>query len=336
MKEAILYDRLDESRVRCRLCAHQCLIKPDDSGICGVRVNRDGTLFTLVYGRAISASVDPVEKKPLFHFLPGTTTMSIATVGCNFRCDFCQNHEISQMVKEQGRIMGSDLPPGEVAAQALARGAASISYTYTEPTIYFEYALDTARAAVEKGLKNIFVSNGYMTEAALKTIGPDLHAANVDLKAFNNDFYKKLCGAKLEPVKETISRMKEAGVWVEVTTLVIPGHNDDERELTALAEWLAGIGPEIPWHISRFRPTYKLMNAPATPAKTIDRARKIGLAAGLLHVYSGNVWGDPGEKTHCHRCGRLIIDRTGFTVSENLLKNGRCPHCQTEMAGVWT
>ena len=335
MKEALLYDRLDDSKVRCRLCGHQCLIREGAAGICGVRENKGGVLNTLVYGRSISANVDPIEKKPLFHFLPGTTSMSIATVGCNFSCTFCQNHEISQMPRDQGRIMGTDLLPEEVVSRTLKTGAASISYTYTEPTIYFEYALDTARAASKAGLKNVFVTNGYMSAEALETIGPDLHAANVDLKAFTDDFYKKLCGARLEPVKESIARMKEMGVWVEVTTLLIPGHNDDDDQLAALADWLSGVSEDIPWHISRFRPTYRLLDVGSTPPSSIHRAMEKGRAAGLKYVYAGNVWGDSGEKTLCHACGSLLIDRYGFTVSSNRLRQGVCPDCGAEAAGVW-
>ncbi|MEW6267339.1 MAG: AmmeMemoRadiSam system radical SAM enzyme [Thermodesulfobacteriota bacterium] len=336
MKEAVLYDRLDQDRVRCRLCAHQCLIKPEATGLCGVRLNQAGRLVSLVYGRAVSANLDPIEKKPLFHFQPGTTSMSIATVGCNLSCVFCQNHEISQMPRDENRISGGDLPPDEVVRRARLGRAASISYTYTEPTVYFEYALDTARAASAAGLKNVFVTNGYMSAAALEMIGPDLHAANVDLKAFKDDFYKKLCGARLEPVKESIQRMWSAGTWVEVTTLLIPGKNDDEKELAALAEWLAGVSPDIPWHVSRFHPTYRLTEVRSTPASSIHRAREIGLEAGLKYVYAGNLWGDAGEKTYCPGCGLVLLDRIGFSVSANRLQGGVCPSCRAPIAGVWT
>lgn len=334
MREALLYETLDQDRVRCHLCAHRCLIKPDKTGICGVRLNQEGRLFTQVYGLAVSTNSDPIEKKPLFHFLPGTSSFSIATVGCNFTCVYCQNHDISQMPRDAGRVVGREISPSEIVSLAKRRQDASISYTYTEPTIFFEYALDTARAAVAEGLKNVFVTNGYMTEEALKMIGSDLHAANVDLKAFQDEFYRKLCQAKLEPVKETIVRMKEMGVWVEVTTLIIPGYNDNEEELAALAGWLAGISPEIPWHITRFHPTYRLLDADSTSAATIHRAREIGLAAGLHYVYSGNIWGDEGEKTYCHHCHHLLIDRTGFSILANHVQQGACPVCQTPVAGV--
>jgi len=334
MKEALLWEPKDENRVRCNLCAHRCLIKPDDVGICGVRKNEGGRLYSLVYGRAISANLDPIEKKPLFHFLPGTTSMSVATVGCNFACEFCQNADISQMPREEGRIVGRDLPPEEIVNLAKHAGAASIAYTYTEPTIFFEYALDTARLATAAGLKNVFVTNGYMTEEALETIGSDLHAANVDLKAFTKDYYRRLCHARLEPVKETIIRMKTRGIWVEVTTLLLPGENDGPEELKDLAGWLAGVGEDIPWHISRFHPRYKYTQGQPTPASSIQQAREIGLAAGLRYVYAGNIWGDVGEKTYCHACHELLIDRTGYTIQANRLEGGACPKCRTPLAGV--
>jgi pyruvate formate lyase activating enzyme len=333
MKEAMLWESRDEGRVRCKLCAHRCLIKEGDLGVCGVRQNEGGRLFTMVYGRAVSANLDPIEKKPLFHFLPGTTSFSVAAVGCNFACEFCQNAEISQMPRNQGRIVGHDLPPEEIVAQAKKTSAASISYTYTEPTIFFEYALDTARLATAAGLKNVFVTNGYMTEEALETIGSDLHAANVDLKAFTKDFYRRLCHARLEPVKETIVRMKARGVWVEVTTLLIPGENDGEEELKALAGWLAGVGVDIPWHISRYYPRYRYTKSGPTPTGSIHQAREIGRAAGLHYVYAGNLWGDEGEKTYCHHCGALLIDRTGYTIRANRLEGGACPKCRTPLAG---
>jgi pyruvate formate lyase activating enzyme len=335
MKEALLYDTLDEEKVRCRLCSHHCLILPGKTGICGVRQNDNGRLNTLVYGRAISSNLDPIEKKPLFHFLPGTLSFSIATVGCNLSCQYCQNHEISQMPRDHQRIVGQYLAPEDVVRQAADQGAASIAYTYTEPTIYFEYALDIARLATRAGLKNIFVTNGFMTEEALDMIGTDLTAANVDLKAFSKTFYRNLCGARLEPVKETIRRMKERGVWVEVTTLLIPDRNDDEKELGDLARWLAGIDPQIPWHISRFRPMYHYRTGKATANDSIAKAREIGLDAGLQYVYSGNVWGDSGEKTYCPGCGTRLIDRVGFTVSDNRLLNGTCPECGKIIAGIW-
>jgi pyruvate formate lyase activating enzyme len=335
MKEAYLYQKLENEKVRCLLCHHRCLIKNGARGLCGVRENRVGTLISLVYGKIIAGHCDPIEKKPLFHFLPGTQSYSIATVGCNFRCTFCQNADISQMPSDQNRIVGEDMTSEKIVKQAINSRAASISYTYTEPTVYFETALDTARAAVSRGLKNVFVSNGYMTKELLQEIHPDLHAANVDLKAFSDRFYKEQCGAKLKPVLKTIALMKEMGIWLEVTTLLIPGLNDALEELKDLARFLADIDPGIPWHISRFHPTYRLTNRPTTPVETIRRARDLGYEAGLQYVYTGNIPGDEGENTFCHNCSAPLIDRIGFRVNQNRITENRCPECAAEIPGIW-
>lgn len=336
MKEARFWEPIGEGRVRCMLCAHHCTIPPGGRGVCLVRENRDGKLYSLVYGRIVSQALDPVEKKPLFHFLPGTSTLSVATVGCNFRCDFCQNHEISQFPREHGgRIVGEPAEPAEIVAAAQATGVRSISYTYTEPTIFFEFCEDVGKLALQVGLKNIFVTNGYMSEEALNEAKGWLHAANVDLKSFSEDFYRRICGASLQPVLETIARMWEAGIWVEVTTLVIPGRNDSEEELRWIAEFLVGISPDIPWHVSRFVPAYKAWNLPPTPVSTLRRAREIGFSAGLRYVYMGNVPGE-GEDTICPGCGRTLIRRHGFFVLQNdVTPEGACPHCGASVAGVW-
>jgi len=335
MKEAYLYDRLENEKVRCLLCNHNCVITEGKTGICGVRENRSGILVSLVYGKVIASHCDPIEKKPLFHFLPGSRSYSIATVGCNFRCFFCQNADISQMPSDHNRIMGQDMTPEEIVEDALNTRSASISYTYTEPTIYYELAVDTARLAASEGLKNVFVSNGYMTEQCLEDMSPDLHAANVDLKAFTDEFYKEQCGAKLEPVLRTLETMKRLGIWLEVTTLLIPGLNDSKEELKEIAQFLANLDTDIPWHISRFHPTYRLTDIPSTPPDTIQRARDLGYEAGLKYVYTGNLPGDEGEKTFCHHCGELLIDRFGFTVTKNRLKENLCPECGSEIPGVW-
>ena len=335
MKEAYLYTKLDGDRVRCFLCSHRCLIKDGAKGICGVRENRGGTLFSLVYGKIIARHVDPIEKKPLFHFLPGSRSYSIATVGCNFRCRFCQNADISQMPADRGSIWGEEMTPSMLVNEAKTGRASSIAYTYTEPTIYYEIAADTARMAVTEGIRNVFVSNGYMTEECLKDIAPDLHGANVDLKAFSNGFYKEQCGAKLEPVLQSIETMVETGVWLEVTTLLIPGLNDSDDELNHIARFLAGVDPNIPWHISRFHPTYRLTDVPSTSPEIIHHAKEIGLKAGLRYVYTGNLPGDDGEKTYCHECGELLIDRFGFSVRDILIKDNVCPRCNTEIPGIW-
>jgi len=293
--------------VHCALCAHRCRIEPSDRGLCGVRENRDGTLYTLVYGCPIAAAVDPIEKKPLFHFLPGSLSYSIATVGCNFTCRFCQNADISQMPRNHGRIQGSVLAPADVVARALAGGCRSISYTYTEPTVFYEYARDCAVGAVEAGLANVFVTNGYMTGEALAGLTGLVHAANVDLKSFSDDFYREVVGARLQPVLDTIRRMIAAGVWVEVTTLLIPGRNDSDDELAALAGFLAGVDRDLPWHVSRFHPAAELTDVASTPSATIDRAVAIGAAAGLRYVYAGNVPGHDTESTRCPACGETVI-----------------------------
>ena len=335
--EAYLYEALEQSKVLCRLCAHQCVIGPGHRGICRVRENRDGVLHTLVFGRLIAGSVDPIEKKPLFHMYPGSLSYSIATVGCNFKCRFCQNADIAQMPADrEGMITGTPTTPEEVVEDALARKCKTIAYTYTEPTIYFEFAFETARLAQKRGLGNVFVTNGYMSAEALKKISPYLDAANVDLKSYSDTFYRRQCGARLEPVKETLIGMKKLGILVEVTTLLIPGLNTDPDELQALANFLAtSLGTDTPWHISRFHPTYKLTDRPATPVDTLLEAREIGLAAGLKYVYTGNVWGEPGESTFCDGCGAMLIDRRGFTVNQNRVIQGRCPDCNTVVAGIF-
>ncbi len=335
MKEAYLYERLDKQRVRCFLCHHRCLIREGSRGICGVRENREGTLVSLVYGKVIARHMDPIEKKPLFHFLPGTQSYSLATVGCNFKCTFCQNADISQMPADRNQIWGEEMAPSMLVEEALANRAISISYTYTEPTIFFELTLDTSRLAVKKGLKNVFVTNGYMTEECLKEICPDLHAANVDLKGFTEGFYKEQCGAKLEFVLQTLRALKQMGVWLEVTTLLISGQNDSPEELRRLARFLAELDTDIPWHISRFHPAYRLLNVPPTPAKSLQRARDIGYEVGLKYVYTGNLPGDDGEKTFCHACKELLVDRYGFSVRKSTIKKNHCPKCGALIPGIW-
>jgi len=331
----MLYRVLEGGKVHCSLCNHRCIISPSKRGICGVRENRDGKLYSLVFGRAISLNVDPIEKKPIFHLFPGSTSFSIATVGCNFRCLQCQNHDISQMALDNGRIEGSLAPPSKVVSLAKEYRCKSISYTYTEPTIYFEYAYETAALASQEGIKNIFVTNGYMTGEALKTLQPYLDAANVDLKSFQEKFYKEVCGARLKPVLETLELMRQMGIWVEVTTLVIPTLNDSDKEFEEIAQFILSLGPDVPWHISAFYPTYKMLNLPRTPASLLHRAREIGVGAGLRYVYCGNIPGEEGEDTYCPHCGRKVIERVGFQVVKNEVVSGECRHCHTKIEGVW-
>jgi pyruvate formate lyase activating enzyme len=342
MKEALLYEKLDEQRVRCDLCAHRCVIAAGRQGTCKVRENQDGVLYTLVYGIPLSQAVDPVEKKPLFHFYPGSTAFSIATVGCNFRCDFCQNADISQMPRDQGRIVGHQASPEEVVRAAQRYGSRSIAYTYTEPTIFFEYSYDIARLAHQVGIASVYVTNGYMTREMLELFQgkgnghePWLDAANVDLKAFRDETYKRVCGARLQPVLDSLKVMKELGVWVEVTTLVVPDMNDSEGELKDIAHFIASeLGFETPWHVSRFHPDYKMRDREWTPAATLHRAYELGREAGLRYVYVGNMPGARLEDTLCPGCGRPVIERRGFQVIQRHIRQGQCAHCGTMVDGV--
>lgn len=334
IKEAMLYEKLDDDNVRCYLCAHRCKISPSKRGICGVRKNREGILYTLVYGTIIAENVDPIEKKPLFHVYPGSRSFSIATVGCNFHCTFCQNYDISQMPRKSGKIMGREAAPEEIVQQAVNTKSRTIAYTYTEPTIFYEFACDIGKIAHEKGIKNVFITNGYMTEEALEKISPHLDAANVDLKAFRDDFYKKYCGARLQPVLNGLKKMKELGIWVEITTLVIPTLNDSNEELKDIAQFIYSLGAETPWHISRFYPQYEMDGLPPTPVATLHRAAKIGEEAGLKYVYTGNVPGDEKENTYCSKCGNLLIGRHGFNINKMNMKESKCPQCGTPMDGI--
>ncbi len=334
--EAWLYETMQDQQVRCQLCHHGCTITSGRRGLCGVRENRDGVLETKVYGRLIAAGDDPIEKKPLFHLLPGSRSFSIATVGCNLKCRFCQNADIAQMPSDQnGRIAGDATTPEQVVDAARSRNCASIAYTYTEPTVFFEFACDTAQLAHERGIANIFVTNGYLTTEALTRVSPWLDAANVDLKAFSDDFYRHQCGARVEPVKQTLVEMKRLGIWVEVTTLIIPGLNDRSDELSLLASFIADeLGPETPWHVSRFHPTYRLTDRGPTPVATLMAAREIGSQAGLRYVYTGNIPGQGGEDTVCPGCGETVIARRGFQIVANRVDQGRCRHCQAVIDGI--
>ena len=334
-RKALLYEQEENNAVACNLCAHRCYIPDRHEGICKVRENRSGVLRTLVYDRLIAAHVDPVEKKPLFHFLPGTSALSIATVGCNFHCRYCQNWEISQVPRiHGGSVPGEKLAPAAIVELAVEAACKSLAFTYTEPTIFFELAYDTARLAAAAGLKNIFVTNGYMTADALRMIQPYLHAANIDLKGFDDKRHRRMSGAKLQPVLDSIVLAKELGIWLEVTTLVVPGHNDSDQELGQIARFLKSVDPEIPWHLSAFFPAYQMMEVEPTDSESLLRAWEIAKGVGLAHVYCGNI---PGihENTICHRCSETLIERVGFNVTANRLDQGRCPSCHTAIGGVW-
>jgi pyruvate formate lyase activating enzyme len=334
MKEARFWDKIDETKVHCHLCAHECRIAESRFGVCGVRQNRGGTLYTMAYGQVIAAHVDPIEKKPLYHFLPGSRSYSIATIGCNFKCGFCQNWQISQVsIKDGAPFSGRQVMPEQVVEEAKRYQCHSISYTYTEPTIFFEYAYDTARLAKEAGLYNVFVTNGYMTREPLVAIKPYLDAANVDLKSFREDAYRKMCKAHLQPVLDSIAAMKDLGIWIEVTTLVIPGENDSDEELGRIAEFLAGIDVNIPWHVSQFHPDYEFRDHVSTSVDTLRRARELGRKAGLRYIYLGNV--GEGMNTSCYRCHELIVDRRYMGLNRISVDKGKCPQCGAAIDGVW-
>jgi pyruvate formate lyase activating enzyme len=331
---ALLWEPAQRGAVRCNLCAHRCLVRPGKLGICCVRVNEGGQLFTRVYGLATSLAVDPIEKKPLFHFHPGASALSIATVGCNFSCQHCQNHSISQAARARrgGRLPGELVPPEAVVQAARDSGSAVIAYTYTEPTIYLEYALACARLATEEEIKNVFVTNGYLTAEAVELVAPYLHAANVDLKGMDDRVLRREVKAESGPVRRTIEDLHRRGIWVEVTTLIIPGSNDDEPQLRGIARFIAGVSRDLPWHVSRFHPTYRRIDRPTTPVTSLHRAVEIGREEGLRYVYTGNVWGGE-ESTRCPGCRAVVLERHGFSVRRGAIAGGRCTGCGQEIAG---
>lgn len=334
MKEALFYKKESGGKVTCLLCGHYCNIACANCGICGVRQNQEGSLYSLNYGELAAESVDPIEKKPLFHFLPGSKSYSIASLGCNFKCEFCQNWQISQIKEAQNLgIKTNKVKANEIIDSALASRCPSISYTYTEPTVYFEFAYDCAVLAKQKGLKNIFVTNGYMSKEALKYIRPYLDAANVDLKSFREDFYSKVCKASLKPVVDNIILMKELGIWVEVTTLIIPGYNDSDEELEQIASFIFSLDENIPWHISSFYPQYKFSDAKPASLLSLEKAYNIGKDKGLKFVYLGNVFTDYGNNTYCPVCSQLIIERKGFCVEKSDIIDGQCGICGVKIAG---
>ncbi|MBZ9572098.1 AmmeMemoRadiSam system radical SAM enzyme [Patescibacteria group bacterium] len=329
MKEALLYKKLKGKKVQCRNCPHFCVILPKNRGICGVRENIDGKLYSLVYGKAIACHIDPIEKKPFFHFLPASYSLSIATVGCSFSCKNCQNWDISQGPKPDKKILGEDLSPKEIVNLTLKNNLPSISYTYTEPTIFLEYAIETMKLAKKKGLKNTWVSNGFMNEESAKLIIPYLDANNIDIKSFSDEFYRENCGGRLQPVLDTAKLMKKSGIWVEITTLAIPTLSDSEETFKKIAKFIyEELGSETPWHVTQFSGaiSWKLRDIPNTPVETLKKAYKIGKDAGLKYVYTGNVPGLPSEDTFCPKCNALVIDRTNYII-HRYDKNSKCPKC---------
>jgi pyruvate formate lyase activating enzyme len=332
IKEALLWEAAGGKKVRCSLCHRRCTIAEGKRGFCRVRENRGGELYTLNYGLASSVGPDPIEKKPLFHFYPGTSVFSLGTVSCNFRCLHCQNYTISQTpLEEAGNYLVEHLPE---RALALAKDydCSGIAWTYNEPTIWFEYTLDSAKLAKEHGLYTVYVTNGYFTGEALELIAPYLDAANIDVKGFEGDFYRELSGANLPPVLETVERCARKGIHIELTYLLIPGKNDKKDELRDFVDWAAGIGVDIPVHFTRFHPDYKMLHYPSTPIETLEMAREIGLEK-LNYVYTGNVVGHEGENTYCPSCGEMLIKRWGFNIQKlELTKDNRCPSCGEKIA----
>jgi pyruvate formate lyase activating enzyme len=334
-KEAVLWDSDKDKKAQCKLCSHRCVIGEGKLGRCCVRKNIDGVLYSLNYDKVCSANPDPIEKKPLYHFQPGSSSFSIATMGCNFRCEFCQNWQISQAAIEDGRIDGQAISADKIVATAVRYGCKSIAYTYTEPTIFMELCNDCGRLAKKKGLSNVFVSNGYETKEAIDFTRDWLDGINVDLKAFSEDYYKRLCKAHLQPVLDTLKYIaKETKIWLEITTLLIPGENDSDDELKRLTDFLVNeVGADVPWHISRFSPQYKYLDSGPTPVKALERAEQIGKEAGLHYVYLGNVPGSKSENTFCYNCGRVLIERIGYRILANHIANSCCPDCGTKIAG---
>jgi pyruvate formate lyase activating enzyme len=335
-RAARYYEKLDGLRVRCLVCPRKCVVGDGERGYCDVRENVGGKYYTMVYGRVCTYNVDPIEKKPFFHFLPGKQAFSLATVGCNLDCKFCQNWEISQEKPEN--MPASDMPPAKVVEAAERLKAPVVAYTYTEPTVYYEFMLDTARAGKAKGLRNVMISGGYINAEPLLALAREMDAIKIDLKGFTPEFYAETCNATLAPVLETITAVKKAGTWLEIVCLMIPTLNDGEREIDAMAKWLvANVGAEVPVHFTRFYPTYKLANLPPTPVATVERARQIAMARGLKYVYVGNVPAkNPGESTYCPKCGDRVIERAGFTVLGSKLHDGRCVTCNSPIPGVWS
>jgi pyruvate formate lyase activating enzyme len=353
VKTATLFRKSGKSVTQCTACSWYCRITPGNVGVCGTRLNKNGILYSLVYGKATGLAVDPVEKKPLNHFLPGSSILSFGTAGCNFGCEFCQNAWMSQITKfkiksEKLKVnideiikrinsLSTEFTSEEIVEEALRTGCRGIAYTYNEPAIFIEYARDTARLAKKKGLANIFVSNGFESAETFEYIKSYLDAINIDLKSFRNDFYRKICHAKIAPVLENIKRYFEAGIETEVTTLIIPGHNDTDEELTDIADFLVSVSPDIPWHISAFRPEYKMPDVPETPAETLMNAYRIGKKAGLHYIYVGNILDPRHSSTYCPVCSELLIERIYYdTGIKNIdINTGKCKKCGEKIYGVW-
>jgi pyruvate formate lyase activating enzyme len=334
MKEALYYKKLKNKLVQCQLCPKYCIIEDGNNGNCKARGNRNGKLYSLVYGKPVSVNIDPVEKKPQFHFLPGTNAYSIGTAGCNLHCKFCQNWEISQCAPDE--IPFIELPPEKVVEEALKSGCKSIAYTYNDPVVFIEYVIDTAKLAKKKGLKNIFVTNGYINQEPLREICKYMDAFHIDLKSFNDKFYKDICSGTLTPILETLKTLKTEKKHFEIIHLTILGFNDNEKELREMCKWIKEeLGTDTVLHFSRFFPCYLMNDTPPTPEKTLIRAGEIATEAGINYVYIGNIILEGWENTYCPNCKELLIERKWFDVLKNKIKNGKCFNCRTKIAGIW-
>jgi pyruvate formate lyase activating enzyme len=332
--EAKFYKKLAGRKIQCQLCPRGCTVGDRERGYCGVRENRGGTYYSLVHSRVCAAHVDPIEKKPLFHYLPGTLAFSVATAGCNVNCKFCQNWNISQVRPEQ--VPSQYSPPRNVAQAAIRYGCPTIAYTYSEPVIFSEYMMDTADAGHRAGVRSVAISNGYIQEEALKAAYGKMDAVKIDLKAFSESYYKNVVAGELKPVLDSLVTLRKMDKWTEIVYLVLPGMNDSDTEFHGLAQWIrTNLGADVPLHFSQFHPEYLLKNLPITPVPTLDRARAIALAEGLHYVYIGNVPGHPAQNTYCPKCGKELVEREGFTASKMLIRNNRCPFCRHPIPGIW-
>ncbi len=334
-REALYWEDAGNKRIRCLLCPRKCVVADRERGTCGVRENIGGVYYTLVHSHPCSLNNDPIEKKPLFHFRPGTKALSLATAGCNIECRFCQNWQISQFRPEQ--VPSKKVTPKAVVNHAKRLGSKAIAFTYSEPVIFYEYMRDICIAAEGTGIGRTMISNGYIEKKPLMDLLGHMDAVKIDFKAFSESFYRDICSAHLRPVLDTLVRIKAAGVWLELVMLVVPTLNDDTNELKAMSRWIVQkLGPDVPIHFTRFHPMYKIKNLPPTPVRTLEKARKIALDAGLHFAYAGNVPGHPGENTHCPKCNKTLIKRDGYYIDKNVIKDGRCPFCNNKVAGIWT
>ncbi len=334
MKEALYYKKLKNKIVNCNLCPANCVIKQGNFGNCGARKNIDGKLYSLVYGKPVSISIDPIEKKPLYHFFPGSFALSIGTLGCNMHCLHCQNYDISQAKADE--FVGREVEPKEIVEKAIENNCRSISYTYNEPTIFYEYVLETAKLAKKKGIKNIMVTNGYINKEPLKELYPLIDGANIDLKALDEDFYKKVCFTRLKPVLESIKEIKKTGTWIEITNLIIPGYNDSKEKIEKLVKWVKeNLGVKVPLHFSAFYPTNKMLDVPRTSPETLLKAKRIALKEGLRYVYLGNTALEDSGNTYCPKCNKLLIERGWFKVYKNNIKKNLCPFCDDKIDGIF-